>query len=61
MSEANDLCIVWYHPPTDTLFQWGHLEAMFCALMSPGQGTLEGVPFSSWRDFEIIGLIEGDL
>lgn len=55
------LQIVWYHPPTDTLFQWGHLEAMFCVLGQPGVGVIKGVEFTCWDDFEIIGLIDGDL
>ena len=53
----NELQVIWYHPPTDSLFQWGHLEAMFCALMNPGTGTIKGVEFTCWDDFEVIGLI----
>jgi len=53
----SDLKVIWYHPPTDTIFQWGHLEAMFCHLKNPGQGHIAGFEFNSWSDFEIVGLV----
>lgn len=56
-NEMNDLAIIWYHPATNTIFQWGHLEVMFHNLMSPRSGHIKGIAFSSWDDFEPVGLL----